>query len=293
VSDAKDSESVSAVDAPVVLLLSEDLFFVPGIQDSLRELGCQVFVVDDAAKLGASGAPSVRDVPLTEPLDGADAIMMRRLAADRPALMLVDLTAENLPWARWIQVLKTSAATRRIPIVAFGPHVDKDRFSIARRAGADEVLPRGQISKKLPRLVERLARMPDNEALSSSCGEPLSNLAQEGIRLHNVGKYFEAHELLEEAWLEEEGESGYLYRALLQVAVTHLHLVRGNLRGAKKMMLRIHQWLDPLPPLCRGIDVRRLRSYVEGLRRDLNSMDADELGSFDTARLSGIPLAAV
>lgn len=286
------AERVMAQASPLVLILSEDLFFLPRLQDALGQLGYRVKTVDSPEKVGAAGPPVSRDIPLTEPLDGADAALMRSLTADRPVLILVDLTTQGVPWARWIQVLKTSAATRRIPIVAFGPHVDVNDFEQARRAGADRVLPRGQISRELPELVEVLARAPDAQALSATCQDPLSELALEGIRLHNAGAYFEAHELLEEAWMEEEGEAGYLYRALLQVAVTHLHMVRGNLRGAQKMMLRIRQWLDPLPDRCRGVDVDQLRSYVHDLRQELESMSQGDLEVLDLSRLASIHVAS-
>jgi predicted metal-dependent hydrolase len=62
---------------------------------------------------------------------------------------------------------------------------------------------------------------------------------------------------------------GYLYRALLQFTVAYLHHSHGNIRGAQKMMLRIHQWLDPLPDACRGVDLIKLKHDVSALRNSL------------------------
>lgn len=277
-------------DGPLVLLLSQDLFFQPRLQDALGRLGCRVILVDSPQALGADGLGQERAVPLTEPLSGGDAAMMRQLTELRPGLILVDLTAAGLPWARWIQTLKTSAATRRIPIVAFGPHVEEAAFEQARAAGADRVLPRGQITKSLPRLVKDVARQIDEAALAEACRQPLSDLARRGIELHNQGEYFEAHELLEEAWMAEEEEAGYLYRALLQLDVAHLHMVRGNLRGAQKMMLRLHQWLDPLPSRCRGVNVDDLRSYGGALRQNLLSMTSSDLEHAHNLRFPSIEI---
>ena len=171
------------------------------------------------------------------------------------------------PWkAHWVQVLKTSAATRRIPIIVFGPHVQEARLNQARSLGVEAVLTRGTFSKRMGEILGKYTRRIPIEALASSCDAPLSDKARQGIELHNRGEYHDAHEWLEEAWMEIGDPEGYLYRALLQFTIIHLHLSKDNLRGARKMLLRVHQWLDPLPPLCRGVDVATLKANVESLR---------------------------
>ena len=50
-----------------------------------------------------------------------------------------------------------------------------------------------------------------------------------------------------------------LYRAILQVAVAYLQIERRNYNGAVKMFLRLRQWIEPLPEVCRGVEVGRLR----------------------------------
>ena len=44
------------------------------------------------------------------------------------------------------------------------------------------------------------------ESMNDSCNAPLHPRAAEGLRLFNAGKYFEAHEALEDAWNAEKGE---------------------------------------------------------------------------------------
>jgi hypothetical protein len=58
---------------------------------------------------------------------------------------------------------------------------------------------------------------------------------------------------------------------LIQVAVAYLQVQRGNLRGAQKILLRLRQWLDPLPSPCRGVDVAALRAQMEAFRAALGS----------------------
>jgi predicted metal-dependent hydrolase len=68
--------------------------------------------------------------------------------------------------------------------------------------------------------------------------------------------------------MEAPEEQGYLYRALLQLTVALLHLEFDNTRGAKKMMLHIHQWLDLLPAICRNVNVATLKYAVAALRNN-------------------------
>ncbi len=208
-------------------------------------------------------------IPLTEPLRGPDAAFIRWLAASRPGLLLFDAGSRRIPWAHWIQLIKTSAATRRIPVIAFGPHVEEERLDIARKAGAEVVVTRGQLQRSLGSLIEEWFDPAGRTSLAEACAGELSSLAAEGIKAHNTGHFFEAHEHLEHAWMEAGEEEGYLYRALLQLTVAHYHLQRGNLAGAVKMLMRIHRWLDPLPGRCRGIDLQRLREQIEGLRQQV------------------------
>jgi predicted metal-dependent hydrolase len=93
------------------------------------------------------------------------------------------------------------------------------------------------------------------------CQASLHPQAAEGIRLFNAGKYFEAHEALEIAWLEERGRIRDLYRGMLQVGVAYLHITRGNYEGAIKVYQRSLKWLKDWPAYCRGV-------YVDALRRD-------------------------
>ena len=87
---------------------------------------------------------------------------------------------------------------------------------------------------------------------------PMHPLAAEGIHLFNQGSFFEAHEALETAWMEESGPIRDLYRGILQGAVAYYHAGRGNPRGACKMFARSRRWLEPFLPTAFGIEVARL-----------------------------------
>lgn len=252
-------------------------------------MGYDLFVVEHPDQLDAEGEASLRPVPLTEPLEGADAGLVRRLAELHPCLLIIDTSVETIPWLRWLQVIKTSAATRRIPVVAFGPHVLEDVLEQAREAGAEAVVSQGRFMRQMPQLIRDHAASSKSEQLRSACQGDLAEKAAKGIQHHDAGRYFEAHEELEAAWLESGEDEGYLYRAILQLSVAYYHAQNGNLRGARKMMLRIRQWLDPLPAHCRGIDVEQLRANAEALRNALEDKPETAKWTVPASLLRPIP----
>ncbi len=118
-----------------------------------------------------------------------------------------------------------------------------------------------------------------------NCASPLHPHAAQGLRLFNEGKYFEAHEALEVAWLEEKGKIRDLYRGILQVGVAYLHITRGNYNGAIKVHGRSVRWLRDFPPVCRGIGVEELRSDAEEAINEVVRLGEKRIGEFDLARL--------
>jgi predicted metal-dependent hydrolase len=274
---------------PLVIIWTDDLFIVPHLEDGLRTSGFRTLIIDHASAPGVAGTPLEQSPQLTEPIDGPDAAMLRSITEMRPALILVDTTCAVLSWMRWIQVLKTSAATRRIPILAFGPHVDKASLERAQRMGADHVVSRGRLQANLSELVEAWARPEEAAMLQRACESRLSKKALAGVRRLNAGDYYEAHEDLERAWMEAAEHEGYLYRALLQIAVTYLHIERGNHAGAVKMLLRVRHWLDLLPDTCRGVDVKQVRTNVEHLRESVAAADPEHIADLDRGLMIPIP----
>lgn len=254
------------IKTPLVLILCDDLFFLPRIEDAATALGFRYRAIAKGEQLGVEGDSVLREIPLTEPLEGPDAALIRYLVDERPALIIVDTAHQSIPWKKWIHVIKTSAATLRIPIIAFGAHVFREALADAKEAGADLTITRGQLQASIGDLLIEWSRFPDQDAIFSICAEELSVEGKHGIQLISKGEYYEAHEILELAWLNSVGAEAYLIRSLLQVSVIYLHIQRGNLRGAKKMLLRVKEWLNPLRSKCQGIDVEVLRGNLDELK---------------------------
>jgi predicted metal-dependent hydrolase len=124
--------------------------------------------------------------------------------------------------------------------------------------------------------------------LNRDCTAPLHPQAAEGLRLFNAGKYFEAHEALEIAWLEERGTIRNLYRGILQVGVAYLHITRGNYNGAVKVYGRSLKWLKGWADICRGIHVEQLRRDAEAAINEIKRLGREKIGEFDFGLLKPV-----
>jgi DNA-binding NarL/FixJ family response regulator len=117
-----------------ILALGSDLFFAPKIESAAAALGCSTKWVREYA--------TVQD-------------FMQALADAPPALIVLDLNSA-LPWAEWLPAAKTEFATRRIPWLAFGSHMNPRRLKAARYSGADKVVPKSEFSAALVALMQDL-----------------------------------------------------------------------------------------------------------------------------------------
>jgi predicted metal-dependent hydrolase len=94
-----------------------------------------------------------------------------------------------------------------------------------------------------------------------------------GIRAYAEGDFFEAHELLEPAWMgsPELGERAFL-QGLIKLAAAYVHAVRGNPRGITRNLEGARDRLaeartDGAPTA--GVDLERLLHDIEARLADL------------------------
>lgn len=149
-------------------------------------------------------------------------------------------------------------------------------------------IPRSKFMKNLPGLLSEHARLVDKEALQETCQEKLPYYAKRGLEEFNRGEYFEAHDSLELAWMEDQGPGRELYRAVLQVAVAYYQVERANYEGALKMFLRMRRWLYPLPGSCRGINIDKLREDAHAVHTLLVELGPDGISRFDLELLKPV-----
>lgn len=203
-----------------------------------------------------------------------------RLADDGAALILVD--GGDPEWRFWTTTPKISPATRRVPVVLVSDDpVQRDEALLG---GANMVIAPGSLGDALPALLTELARVPDSARMAEldrQCDQPLPPEAVEAVRKFNAGEYYKQHDLFEALWMRETGPVRELYRGVLQVGIAYFQITRGNGRGALKMLLRSVQWLAPLPDVCQGIDVARLRADSARVRAELERLGEGGIGQFD------------
>jgi predicted metal-dependent hydrolase len=123
-------------------------------------------------------------------------------------------------------------------------------------------------------ILRNMSDLPD-------CDLPLHPKALAGLELFNAGEFFEAHEELETAWREESGPIRDLYRGILQVAVSYLHITRGNYEGAIRLYERSQKWLSKWPDRCRGVDVAQLRADSEVVIAEIRRLGPEQIPAFD------------
>src|SRR6266404_4818715 len=73
-----------------------------------------------------------------------------------------------------------------------------------------------------------------------------------GIDLFNAGRFYEAHEVLEDVWRESIGERKLFLQALVQLAVGFHHYTTDNVIGAQSVLQRGISNLAVYPDECEG-----------------------------------------
>lgn len=116
---------------PRGVLMTQDLIFSTKVADTARALEAEVAIAPD--------------------VDRAVCLARERM----PGVVFLDLGLPETDLAALVARLREAAGD--VPVIAYGPHVDRDRFAAASAAGCD-VLPRGRFSSSLPELIRRYLR---------------------------------------------------------------------------------------------------------------------------------------
>jgi uncharacterized protein len=122
---------------------------------------------------------------------------------------------------------------------------------------------------------ERMAQDPDG----------LPDLALKGIEEFNRGEFYECHEYLEEAWMQEPRRVRFLYQGILQVGVGFYHLQNGNWRGATGLLRNGTQRLKEFEPDTLGIDVARLIRESKQCLEELEDLGRERVREFDASKI--------
>jgi len=95
-----------------------------------------------------------------------------------------------------------------------------------------------------------------------------------GIELFNRARFFEAHEVWEDAWRPARGAKKLFYQGLIQVAVALTHFQRGRPRGTVRLYGTAREKFARVPPGYGGLDREAFLGKLAHLLAPL--LEADE-----------------
>ena len=88
----------------------------------------------------------------------------------------------------------------------------------------------------------------------------------DGLGLIRAGRYFEAHEELEEAWRAAPAEERDFFQGLVHVAVAWYQAGRGRPVATGRQLEKAARRLGPFAPAHRGVGVADVLAQVERAR---------------------------
>jgi predicted metal-dependent hydrolase len=111
----------------------------------------------------------------------------------------------------------------------------------------------------------------------------LHRLLVEAAREFNAGRYFEAHEVLEEGLDDVPDHLWGLFVGLIQIAVGYHKTTQQLWSGALGMLQQALEKVEPFPPEAVGLNLEALRQRV---RADIAKLRS---GCFDSAAFARQP----
>jgi predicted metal-dependent hydrolase len=97
-----------------------------------------------------------------------------------------------------------------------------------------------------------------------------ANELSHGIALFNQGKFFDAHEVLEDVWRAAPASQKKFFQGLVQVAVAFHHHSTGNLVGMKSVMARAAGNLSEGKDSFAGIRAQPLLASLAAWEKAMN-----------------------
>jgi predicted metal-dependent hydrolase len=109
-----------------------------------------------------------------------------------------------------------------------------------------------------------------------------------GIALFNEGKFFDAHEVLEDVWRAASHEEKKIWQGLVQVAVALHHHSTGNYVGMRSVLLRAMKNLAGHPKNFHDIQIPHLlESLAQWLEAFDNSQPLPSLPRIEVTKREG------
>ena len=111
-----------------------------------------------------------------------------------------------------------------------------------------------------------------------------------GVQQYNDGYFFEAHETLEDLWMQSPWPIRRFLQGVIQLAAAFVHFVRHEYPGTIRLLGHAHEKLGDFAPQYMGIDVERLLSDVARAREELAALGPDRFKEFASEHIPKITL---
>jgi len=108
----------------------------------------------------------------------------------------------------------------------------------------------------------------------------------EGIRKFNSGKFYEAHDILEDVWFEVRDDSRDFYQGLIHLAVGFHHLKdKNNPSGALLQFKKSVGKLSKFEPSFKGIDLKNLVVKIEKVIEEIENTPIRNLKNISSIKI--------
>jgi len=105
-----------------------------------------------------------------------------------------------------------------------------------------------------------------------------SRRLEQAVALFNRRQFFEAHDVLEDIWMEERRSERHFYQGLLHIAVGFYHFDNKNHKGALSQLTKAADKLKDYVPAHRGIQVQQIlmetAPFLLAARNRVNGLSA-------------------
>jgi uncharacterized protein len=95
-------------------------------------------------------------------------------------------------------------------------------------------------------------------------------LYERGIEFFNSAEFYDAHEVLEDVWREEQGPNRLFLQGLIQVAVALHHHSTGNVVGCRSLLKRASRNLSSYPENYFNLNLKPFRESINAWQSALD-----------------------
>lgn len=115
----------------------------------------RITLIDDNLMTSSQISAKLAQLGLTPEVIGSAGGAVERLAAEPPAVVLVNLTSDRLQPLELVRALKAEPRLAAVPVIGFTGHTETARIEAGRMAGCDRVVANSAVTGDLRAVLSR------------------------------------------------------------------------------------------------------------------------------------------